>query len=87
MNQRLPVEYELLHFLLHEVLPGSARETVPRPADSSASSSPSYGWWYRGVRQEEGRSREKLLESLAAVGVALETAVEPGGKRMWSLVR
>ncbi|HEX5719880.1 MAG TPA: hypothetical protein VF179_27245 [Thermoanaerobaculia bacterium] len=39
---------------------------------------------FKGVKPDQG---EKLLESLAAVGVALETAAEPGGRRTWSLVR
>ncbi len=39
---------------------------------------------FKGVQTDQA---EKLLESLAAVGVALETAAEPGGRRTWSLVR
>lgn len=39
---------------------------------------------FKGVQADQA---EKLLESLAAVGVALETAAEPGGRRTWSLVR
>ncbi len=39
---------------------------------------------FKGVQSDQA---EKLLESLAAVGVALETAAGPGGRRTWSLVR
>jgi len=39
---------------------------------------------FRGVQVEQAA---KLLESLAAVGVALEAKAAPGGKRTWSLVR
>ena len=39
---------------------------------------------FKGVQADQA---EKLLESLAAVGVALETSAEPGGRRTWSLVR
>ncbi len=39
---------------------------------------------FKGVQTDQA---EKLLESLAAVGVALETAAGPGARRTWSLVR
>lgn len=39
---------------------------------------------FKGVQTDQA---EKLLESLAAVGVALETSAEPGGRRTWSLLR
>jgi SAM-dependent methyltransferase len=39
---------------------------------------------FKGVQADQA---EKLLESLAAVGVALETAPEAGSTRKWSLVR
>jgi hypothetical protein len=39
---------------------------------------------FKGVRADQA---EKLLESLAAVGVALETTTEPGGRKVWSLLR
>ncbi len=39
---------------------------------------------FKGVQAEQA---EKLLESLAAVGVALEAAGGPGGRRTWSLLR
>lgn len=39
---------------------------------------------FKGV---QGEQAEKLLESLAAVGVAIETTAGPGTKKSWSLVR
>jgi hypothetical protein len=39
---------------------------------------------FKGVQTDQA---EKLLESLAAVGVALKTAAGPGGRMTWSLVR
>ncbi len=39
---------------------------------------------FKGVQPDQA---EKLLESLAAVGVALEAAAGPGGRRTWSLLR
>jgi len=39
---------------------------------------------FKGVQTDQA---EKLLESLAAVGLALETAAGPGARRTWSLVR
>jgi hypothetical protein len=39
---------------------------------------------FKGAQADQA---EKLLESLAAVGVALETAAEAGDTRKWSLVR
>jgi restriction-modification enzyme MmeI-like protein len=39
---------------------------------------------FKGVQPEKA---EKLLESLAAVGVAIETTAAPGSQRSWRLVR
>ena len=39
---------------------------------------------FKGVRSDKA---EKLLESLAAVGVAIETTAGPGAQRTWRLVR
>ena len=59
----------------------AARDLLAELGEATADDFPQR---FKGVQPDKA---EKLLESLAAVGVAIETTVPPAVERTWSLVR
>lgn len=69
-------------------LPGLGNR-VPRPRSAAAkclgeATDDDVPRRFKGVQADQA---EKLLESLAAVGVAIETTASSGSKRTWGLLR
>ncbi|HEX4956157.1 MAG TPA: hypothetical protein VF017_22440 [Thermoanaerobaculia bacterium] len=66
-----------------DVVPGSRTDT-PDSAGAGRATAADFASHFKGVKAAEA---ERILESLVAVGVALETREGQGGGRVWRPVR